>query len=100
MPVCERELLEANVPALALSENEVEEDHDTQNISQNNKPDRRPATGTRTGRGRTNRVRSFARLGLLSWLVLRSLWNWIWVESEHERQMQFRQCFHRAVPCF
>lgn len=46
MPVCERDLLEANVPALALSENEVGEDHDTQNISQNNKPDRRPATGT------------------------------------------------------
>lgn len=54
MPVCERDLLEANVPALALSENEVGEDHGAENSSQNNEADRRPATGTRSGRGRTN----------------------------------------------
>lgn len=62
MPMCERDLLEANVPALALSENEVGEDHGTQNSSQNNEPDRRPATGTRTGRGRTNRAPGLALL--------------------------------------
>lgn len=44
--------------------------------------------------GQPSSVGSLVRLLMLSWLLLGSLWNWIWIESEHE--MQFKWCFHMS----